>query len=56
MPNLFIKYKGNQPYQYRYGEDIEATILMVEGGYPTEEEAIAAYERSLKNGGTHATD
>ncbi len=45
MPEMYIKYRGEKPVAYRYGEEIEAVRLWVEGGYPTEEEAIAAWER-----------
>lgn len=45
MPDLYIKYRGDTPYQYRYGDEVEATRLLVDGGYCTQEEAKKAWER-----------
>ena len=41
---MHIKYVGDKPYQYRYGEPWRATQLMVDGGYDTPEEAKARWE------------
>lgn len=49
MPEMYIKYRGDKPIAYRYGEEIEATKLWVEGGYPTPEEAKEAWARSQKS-------
>ena len=45
MPKLYVKYVDGEPYSYRYGEEWVAMQLLVDGGYPTEEEAIQAWER-----------
>ena len=41
---MYTKYVDGKPYQYRYGESWRAMQLMVDGGYPTPEEAKAAWE------------
>jgi hypothetical protein len=40
---LFIKRMGDMPEEYRYGGKDAIMALWLEGGYPTPEEAIAAY-------------
>ena len=45
MTQLYTKKLGSRPLQYRYGDESAATELWMEGGYPTPEEAIAAWER-----------
>lgn len=40
MPDLYIKYRGGTPYQYRYGDESEAMRLFIDGGYSTPEEAF----------------
>ena len=45
MPQMYIKLRNDIPIAYRYGEEWVATQLMIDGGYPTEEEAIAAWEK-----------
>lgn len=50
MPKMYIEYRNGKPVAYRYGEEWVATQLFIEGGYPTEEEAIAAYEQEANNG------
>ena len=52
MPEMYIKYRGDKPVAYRYGEEIEATKLWIEGGYPTPEEAKAAWLRSQSSNQT----
>ena len=49
MPSLFTEYRDGKPYAYRYGEDWVAMQLAMEGGYPTPEEAIAAWAREDHN-------
>ena len=49
MTELYIKYRGDTPVAYRYGEEWEATRLMIDGGYKTAEEAIAAYEKEVSD-------
>lgn len=48
MAELYIKYRGDTPVAYRYGEEWEAMRLFMEGGYKTPEEAIDAYERERR--------
>ena len=48
MPELYIKYRGDKPVAYRYGEEIEATKLWIDGGYPTPEAAKEAWARSQR--------
>ena len=50
MPELYIKYRGETPMAYRYGDEEEADLLWHEGGYKTEEEAIEAWKRKKGNG------
>ena len=45
MPQMYVEYHGDTPVAYRYGEEWVAMQLFMEGGYPTKEEAIAAWER-----------
>lgn len=45
MAQMYVEYRGNTPVAYRYGEEWVAQQLLMEGGYPTPEEAIAAWER-----------
>lgn len=47
MPQMYVEYHGDTPVGYRYGEDWVAMQLYVEGGYPTPEEAIEAWEREV---------
>lgn len=50
MPEIYIEYRDGKPVAYRYGEEWAAMQLLVEGGYPTEEEAIAAWKRENDHG------
>lgn len=45
MPEMYVKYRDGKPVAYRYGAEWVAMQLLMDGGYPTEEEAIAAWER-----------
>ena len=45
--SLYEKVMGDRR-EYRYGDELQATVLWIEGGYPTPEEAKAAWLRSLK--------
>lgn len=47
MLDLYIKYRGGTPYQYRYGDGREAMRLFIDGGYSTPEEAKKAWEDSF---------
>ena len=49
MAELYIEYRDGKPYAYRYGEECEAMRLYMEGGYKTEAEARAAYERERRD-------
>lgn len=49
MPELYTEYRDGVPVAYRYGEEIEATKLWIEGGYPTPEAAKEAWARSQKS-------
>lgn len=42
---LYTEYIGDEPYRYRYGSEWVAMQLMMEGGYPTPEEAKLAWLR-----------
>ena len=42
---MFIMYRDNKPVAYQYGEPWVATQLYLEGGYPTEREAVEAWEQ-----------
>lgn len=42
--SLFVEYRDGKPAAYRYGEPWVAMQLFVEGGYPTEEAARAAWK------------
>ena len=42
---MYTLYWGDKPVAYRYGEYWVAAQLKLEGGYPTEREAIEAWER-----------
>lgn len=46
---MYTKYVDGKPYQYRYGESWRAMQLYVDGGYPTPEEAKAAWEAEQEN-------
>ena len=50
MPQMYVEYHGDTPVAYRYGEEWVAMQLFIEGGYPTPEKAIEAWERSADNG------
>ena len=45
MAELYTEYRDGIPVAYRYGEEWVAQQLLMEGGYPTPEEAIAAWKR-----------
>lgn len=49
MPKLYFETRNGVPVAYRYGEEIEATKLWVEGGYPTPEAAKEAWALSQKS-------
>lgn len=41
---MYEKRNAKGDVQYRYGEDWVAIQLLIDGGFPTKEEAIAAWE------------
>lgn len=43
MEQLYIEYRGDKPYRYRYGDETQATALFVDGGYKKPEESIEAW-------------
>lgn len=43
--SLYTLYRGDKPIAYRYGESWRAMQLAIDGGYPTPEEAKAAWEK-----------
>jgi len=42
MAEMFVLYRGEEPVAYLYGDSWAP--LWIDGGYPTKEEAIAAWE------------
>ena len=42
---MYVLYRGETPVAYRYGEEWVSQELLMEGGFKTEEEAIAAWEK-----------
>ena len=53
MPQMYIKLRNDIPVAYRYGDEWVAAQLWIDGGYPTEEEAIAAWEKENKQRRSH---
>lgn len=47
MLDLYIKYREETPYQYRYGDESEVMRLFIDGGDCTPEEAKKAWEDSF---------
>ena len=51
MPEMYVKYDGDTPVAYAYGEEwVSMALFMDDIGYPTPEEAKAAWERWQKKG------
>ncbi|MBR5874841.1 MAG: hypothetical protein IKY90_08945 [Oscillospiraceae bacterium] len=48
MPTMFYKYSGEEIVGYRFGDGSQAIALLVDGGYPTEEEAVLAWYKERK--------
>lgn len=46
---LYILYRNQTPVAYRYGEPWVSQQLLMEGGYPTPEEAKEAWHRWKEN-------
>lgn len=53
MPEMYIKYRGDKPYAYMYGDEDAATALYYGDGYKTPEEAVEAWEREQGRAMTH---
>ena len=45
MQRMWVEYRDGKPVAYRYGNGNAGVMLFLEGGYPTEEEAKAAWEK-----------
>ena len=45
MPQMYVEYRDGVPVAYRYDEEWVAMPLYIEGGYPTPEEAVEAWNR-----------
>lgn len=43
--SMFVLYVDGKPIAYRYGKPWVSQQLLMEGGYPSEEEAIEAWRR-----------
>ena len=41
---MYVEYRDGKPHSYLYGPSWKAMELYMEGGYPTPEEAKAAWE------------
>ena len=46
---MYVEYRDGKPHGYLYGPSWKAMELYMEGGYPTEEEAKAAWDRESRN-------
>ena len=52
MPEMYVMYRGDTPVAYAYGDPwVAQALLMNDWQYPTEEEAIAAWEKYLEKEG-----
>lgn len=47
-PSMWVKHRNGIPVEYRYGDENAGTMLSIEGGFATEEEAFAAWEMENK--------
>ena len=47
--SMVALYVDGKPFAYRYGEPWVSQQLLMEGGYPSEEEAIEAWKKEHKN-------
>ena len=51
MPEMYVKYIGDKPVAYAYGEEwIAQALFMDDVGYDTPEEAKAAWEKEHGDG------
>lgn len=52
MAKMYVKYNGDTPVAYAYGDPwVAQALFMDDWQYPTEEEAIAAWEKYLEKEG-----
>ena len=57
MPEMYVKYQDGKPVGYAYGEPwVAQALFMDDWQYPTEEEAIVAWERYLEKEGRKEDD
>lgn len=57
MPEMYVKYQDDTPVGYAYGEPwVAQALFMDDWQYPTEEEAIAAWEKYLEKEGQKEDD
>lgn len=49
-PRLAVEYRDGEGVGYRYGDELELARMWLEGGYKTEAEARAAWERRVSFG------
>lgn len=49
MAELYIKYRGDKPIKYAYGEEwVAMALYMDDYGFKTEEEAIADFHKRME--------
>ena len=48
MQRMWVEYRDGKPVAYRYGNGNAGVMLFLEGGYPTREEAMEAWEMENK--------
>lgn len=54
MAEMYIKYRGDVPVVYAYGDPwVAQALFMDDVGYSTPEEAIEAWNRRIDNGDLH---
>ena len=52
MPEMYVKYRDGRPVGYAYGDPwVAQALFMDDWQYPTEEEAIAAWDEYLEKEG-----
>lgn len=47
---FYTKYHNGNPVAYRYGDELQATRLFIEGGYETEQKAVEAWINEILEG------
>lgn len=57
MAEMYVKHQGDRPVAYAYGDPwVAQALLMDDWQYPTEEEAIAAWEKYIEEKGKERQD